>query len=1479
MELPAHLRNSMHKHQQRTARAQKSRPSMLIQQPMYYRDESTTAYPGQEDNPYNLDLDESEEEDDSYSYTNSDDDDDNDSFAGGGYETESDDGKLSPEEARKREMEKQQKIGAKEHQRVFRARLFVVLLFLGTACANALIVYYLNVNHEYDDYYFHFNELATEIIQGTQENVRVVFQAMDAMSVALTTRVGDDPTTAWPLVTFRDFAILAENVRNVTGAWQIVFVPIVMESQRQAWEQYSVDNQFWVREEFPLITEDAFHERLLQAASANQSSSTTSSSEMMRRMQYYDAQQQQSQYMLYDGTESLRYPPPTPQQTRQSSQHNNETKRQQQEQQERTRRRQQYVEHNLRGVIPSRIHPAPTREERLTQGMHYAPVWQMSPVPYYRGIINHDMYREPSFHHMSHYIHDNKQAVISNQLNDPIIQLFVEEHNARENPYDYFDETTSTTTSTSSSSNIFTSSNPEHSNQQYPPTGVLVQPVWDSLNPLTASVAGYLIAMIPWETYLVDSFRADSEEAVLARYQCETTSEQESLKFNYKAHGGQSVTYLGPGDIFNGESEFDFNVERTMTFPIQPPSSVVRDDVLEQLVPTVTNYTNATNGTNATNTTHAPPLSECRIEIKFYPSEELRTLYITTNPVYYALMVLSVFVLLALVFYIYNCFVERRRGRAMAVAEKTNRIVTSLFPSHFADQLISEDKKKEKENKKKKKKKVVIEEAPTRQLKKFMNDKNSKNNSSSVEGLGFGEGDGGETPLFLANSKPIADLFPETTVLFADIAGFTAWSSVREPSQVFTLLETIYQNFDFLAKQYGIFKIETIGDCYVAVCGLPEPRADHAVAMSRFSIACLQKMKGLVSELEVTLGPDTGDLTIRTGLHSGPVTAGVLRGERARFQLFGDTVNTAARMESTGMRDKIQISQETADLLVGAGKSHWLTKRDGLVKAKGKGDLQTYWLKLSSIDRRGSIGGERRRHSMGGPSRTSSVRDSFGGCSRGSGASSRLDSSDPRRMMSANSDRNVTGSRPTSEIETTSLLDRKDLPVKLSKKQQRLVEWNCEMIQQLLRQIVARRNFLKNASKPMHLPFTAMMSDLPKFGAPRQQHQGVPLDEVVEVINLPEFDVAAYVGSTDAKHIRLDPVVVTQLKKFISLLASRYRDNPFHNFDHASHVAMSVGKLLTRIVAPDLASINERHDNNHDISNSIHVTNDMKDLHDHTYGITSDPLTQLAVVLSALIHDADHRGVPNNILIKEEPEMAAKYNNKSVAEQNSVDIAWEIFMADDMKELRETICPEFTELRRLRQIIVSSVLATDIFDPELSALRKARWNKAFQQQKPKRLSEMMTPFDKRRSSFNVTAVAMNSNPRHEPRHEVNRKATIVIEHLIQASDVAHTMQHWHIYQKWNECLFKEMYQCYKQGRSDKDPSEGWYKGEIWFFDNYVIPLAKKLKDCGVFGVSSDEYLIYAEQNKAEWEEKGEAIVASMLEKYGDAVDRAALGYE
>jgi class 3 adenylate cyclase len=688
----------------------------------------------------------------------------------------------------------------------------------------------------------------------------------------------------------------------------------------------------------------------------------------------------------------------------------------------------------------------------------------------------------------------------------------------------------------------------------------------------------------------------------------------------------------------------------------------------------------------------------------------------------------------------------------MATALRTNAIVSSLFPSNVRDRILK-DAEEQVEREMNTKSSFVHAK---HRLKSFLED----------------EPDDARKSTDAFSTKPIADLFPETTLMFADLVGFTAWSSVREPSQVFRLLETVYHAFDQIAKRRGVFKVETVGDCYVAVAGLPEPRKDHAVVMARFAHDCNLKLHRLVKELEVTLGPDTGDLSMRFGLHSGPVTAGVLRGERARFQLFGDTVNTTARVETTGEKGRIHISQDTADLIIAAGKSRWVQKREDKVVAKGKGELQTYWL-----DTRGG---------------TTTV----GSC------------------YSASS-----GSEPEGHEEKGTLPG--DYPQKnsLDEKTSRLVEWNVDLLLRSLREVVARRQALCVKSKSQ----TKEHSLSAEPGA-------TVLDEVKECITLPQFDAEAARHESHPEDIVLGEDVESELRDYVGTIAMLYRDNPFHNFEHASHVTMSVVKLLSRIVVPSDVNVHEN-DNKKSSTRALFVAST---LHDHTYGITSDPLTQFACIFSALIHDVDHVGVPNTQLIKENASIAALYKGKSVAEQNSVDLSWDLLMDERYENLRRTIYDSDAEFKRFRQLIVNSVMATDIMDKDLKALRNGRWEKAF-----------------------------NEEPGDNLEEAVNRKATIVIEHLIQASDVSHTMQHWHIYRKWNARLFRELYKAYVEGRAETDPSEFWYKGEIGFFDFYIIPLAKKLKDCGVFGVSSYEYLNYAEQNRAEWEAKGQGIVEEM----------------
>jgi len=658
-----------------------------------------------------------------------------------------------------------------------------------------------------------------------------------------------------------------------------------------------------------------------------------------------------------------------------------------------------------------------------------------------------------------------------------------------------------------------------------------------------------------------------------------------------------------------------------------------------------------------------------------------------------------------------------------AAAER--KIVASLFPENVRDRLIQGAQAQDEEQNKR-----------LTSLQAFRNTPSRPVDQHTSEGL-FG-------------SKPIADFHPETTIMFADLVGFTAWSSTREPTQVFTLLEVLYSAFDRMAKRRRIFKVETVGDCYVAAAGVPVPRQDHAIAIAKFASDVLTAVPLLLTKLETSLGPDTAELAIRIGIHSGPVTSGVLRGDKGRFQLFGDAMNSASRMETTGAPGRIHVSPQCADIIRKAGKGSWIEPRDVQIFVKGKGRLQTFWLNKE------------------------------------------------RQKSEENSSEKL-----SQEGEETL-----KLPCAAPDKEDRLISWMVEAMSHYLKHVMARRTATSDPS--VNVPSRASMI---RFGK--------PLHSVKDVIPFCEFNSNGTLERVDADSIVLEDKVIMQLTNLVKSIAGMYNENPFHNFEHASHVALSVTKLLSRIV-----------EQNKDAD---------------SFGIyASVPITQFAAFFCALIHDVDHPGIPNASYAQERPDLARVYNNTSIAEQNSVDMSWSLFMRDEFKDLRRCVCATDKELIQFRQLVVQMVMATDVIDKDIGQRRKERWNKA----------------------FNIDISRSKHNPGSDSAAIIrDRKATIVLEHLIQASDVSHTMQHWHVYHKWNENLFLEMYHAYKQGRLETDPTSNWYKSEIGFFDFYVIPLAKKLEACGVFGVSSDEFLIYAKENREEWVRRGEDLVQLYLEKY------------
>ena len=178
-------------------------------------------------------------------------------------------------------------------------------------------------------------------------------------------------------------------------------------------------------------------------------------------------------------------------------------------------------------------------------------------------------------------------------------------------------------------------------------------------------------------------------------------------------------------------------------------------------------------------------IEDCHYTIHIFPSDEFREQFENVGPIIYAGFVVFVFVLTAGVFVLYDWLSERRTGVVMASATRSNAIVSSLFPAAVRERLMTRD--------------------------------SGDHTTGSDGGVGSEEVDGMMmTQEEILNTKPIADLFTDCTVLFSDICGFTAWSSEREPSEVFTLLEYVYNSFDRIARRMDVFKVETIGDCYLA---------------------------------------------------------------------------------------------------------------------------------------------------------------------------------------------------------------------------------------------------------------------------------------------------------------------------------------------------------------------------------------------------------------------------------------------------------------------------------------------------------------------------------------------------------------------------------------------------------------------------------------------------------------------------------------
>jgi len=962
----------------------------------------------------------------------------------------------------------------------------------------------------------------------------------------------------------------------------------------------------------------------------------------------------------------------------------------------------------------------------------FLPIWQHYPLA--QSLINYNLNSDAAFRNECSAILENPKSSVLGRI------WYLQDDDETESIF--FDA-------------VSKRSNKEAAELASTPFSKVFYPIFDSNQNLVA----ILTSIIDWSTYFRDVLPPHSDGIqVVLKNECGNVH---TFQIN-----GESAISLGKSDLH--DSDYN-NMAQTRTLK----------SLLDS--PDTTNYIHFDD-------------SYCPYTITVYPSDTFKGQFITNNAIYYMLAVIGVFAFTLLIFTLYDWYVERRQQLIMKRAIQSRAIVSSLFPAAIQERLFRSGASTASNRNDQDKATGMFQwmrgnKSSASSSNHHRTSNHSNHNNTTTKKMKLTDVllntetmdvvMDGTTPIH--ELKPIADLFPHTTVLFADIAGFTRWSSKRKPEHVFTLLQTVYHAFDRIAKRRGVFKVETIGDCYVAVTGLPDPQPDHAVRMVKFANECRTKMTDLVVKLKIGLGDDTTQLAMRFGLHSGPVTAGVLRGERSRFQLFGNTVNIAARMENTGLSNKIHATQEVSDLVAAAGNVHWVEQR--VVDVADRGGFQTYFIEPNNGD---------------GVSKQEEERPSK------SQSHSHDESSYAKESKSSNADFRVR-SKPRPSISSSSTkqrerrhINRETRRVQLDDKEKHLVEWNLDLFKKMLQQILAHRQACQAEGVKAGHNLAAVLLD----GANIRS-------EVSSVIAFPPYNKEESRAKVQPNSIKLDEIVEKQLRDFISFVASMHRDNSFHNFTRSSNVCVAVNKHIQRIVDDGLVEqLNE-------------------------------PLSKFAILFAALTHGIGHPGVPNEQLVKEDSRIATLYQNKSVSQQNAIDLAFSALMDTDYAELQSAIFTDESEVHRFRKIVVNCIIATDLYDRELVVDRNKRWLYAFLEQ---------------------------GSP-YSGEDKQNLLATVVMEAVVQASHYGHALQYFLSYKLWNERYFREMYNAFKCQRLEEDPSADWHAKELLFLDEIIIPLARKLKESKVLGTAGDDALTYALTNRKEWAAKGNGISAEFVERF------------
>ena len=493
-----------------------------------------------------------------------------------------------------------------------------------------------------------------------------------------------------------------------------------------------------------------------------------------------------------------------------------------------------------------------TTEEELFH-KYYFPLWQSYPAT--PDLVNYDMITTTTFRHGFTAMFSSEKAVIGTSFNlkseadNFIIQVFQA----------YWQET----------ANVFGDD----------PVSQLFIPIWDKPPSITRpgvpdpppgedrKIVAVLMAAIFWESYFEDSLSAEAPFLVELSNDC-------SQLYSYLV-SGEDVTYLGQGSGID-DPNFDVRKEDKDRF-----ANFMKHEKIT--------LAGMTRRTSAKTTNIQWNDEYCPYSIRVYPTTEFFNSHHSNYPIILMLVAAFIVAFTAILFATYDFVVERRQIRVATKLMMADEIVRSLFPERVRERLY-ENQASHGEN---------GSSAGENDSSHASLPNDNSPNAPLPEQSRAGKGKSGDTPItknrkkphgdlhdsdemLIDNKgkrdkkgssaitpvdkdiagaakwgKPIADIYQESTVFFCEVVGFTAWSSQREPTEIFTLLQTLFQCFDALAKKLGVFKVETVGEEYLAVTGLPEPQPDHAVRMARFAREIMYRMQDLTRGLEVELGMST----------------------------------------------------------------------------------------------------------------------------------------------------------------------------------------------------------------------------------------------------------------------------------------------------------------------------------------------------------------------------------------------------------------------------------------------------------------------------------------------------------------------------------------------------------------------------------------------------------------------------------------------